>query len=150
MPQDTHIHFHIHEGASPEAVRAGVVAALPKSPLVDVTHASSETGANGTMPEVDAEKFLEYVRGAYNDSYANAVPLLEYLADNPDRMIPYREITTALRFPNNRSLPGLLGAFGRRAAHRYEGVKPFKTHWIDGEAHLRMSPEAAEAINSLR
>lgn len=145
MTQDTHIHIHVHEGASPEAVRAGVEAARATPPTADAatTNGQSTTGD-------DKEKFLKIVERAYRDSEAKAKPLLEFLADNPERDIPFTEVSTALGFPNSRSLPGLLGAFGRRAKHRYGGVKPFEGHRIDNRWHLRISAEAAEVINRLR
>lgn len=148
MPQDSsvHYHFHIYDGASPEAVRAAVEAAR-SGPVASAP--AVEQPQDGEA-EVTHEQFLAYVEAAYNDSYEKAVPLLEYLADNPDRMVPFSELSKTLGFDSNRSLPGLLGAFGRRAAHRYEGVKPFEAHYRDGEWHLRMSQDAADVINRLR
>jgi predicted restriction endonuclease len=144
MSNDTHIHIHIHDGASPEAVRAGVDAALGRN-------AGNDTASAEPDQEVTSQEFLEYVAQAYKDSYASAAKqMLEFLADNPGRMIAYTEISEHLGYKTNRSLPGLLGAFGRRASHRYKGVKPFEEHWIDDAWHLRMTEEAARVINDLR
>ena len=49
-----------------------------------------------------------------------------------------------------KSLAGSLGAFGRRADHRYGGLKPFESRWDDGDylAKLRMSQEVAAWIKA--
>ena len=76
--------------------------------------------------------------------------MLEYLADNPERSIPFPEVSAHLGFDNPRSLPGLLGALGRRANHRYGGNWPFKAIEQDGTWHLWISQKAADIINGLR
>jgi hypothetical protein len=98
----------------------------------------------------EPDRFLPAVKQAYTDSYAKAKALLDFLADHPDRWVPFPEVNAALGFDNNRSLPGALGAFGRRAEHRCGGVKPFEARQSDGVWRLRMSPEAAAVINGLR
>lgn len=62
----------------------------------------------------------------------------------------FTEASAALGFESARSMAGLLGAFGRRANHRYEGKWPFKTMWRGNGWHMRMTQEAAEAIRELR
>ena len=144
MLQRIEVHLHIHEGASPATVEAAVKAALGS--------------ANGTVAtvdddEADAEKIRDYWKRSYEesamDSEGKARPLLKFLASNPERLIPFPEVSQALGFSNARSLPGLLGAFGRRAEHRYRGVWPFERKLADGEWHLWMSQEAAEVIRPL-
>lgn len=138
------IHIHIHAGVDPEAARAAIEAARA------LNGSSAEPAAVEAAPPVDEEKYQRYVERAYTESDGSAKPLLEFLADNPGRDIPFTEISKALGYATNRSLPGLLGAFGRRAKHRYEGIKPFKAFQIEGWWHAHMSPETAEIINSLR
>lgn len=134
-----HVHLHIHEGASPEAARAA-------AQELRVDNAIFETADGSTDPNRTAD----YVRRSYVDSKHRARPLLELLADNPDRLIPYAEITEALNLDSSRSLPGLLGAFSRRADHRYNGFQPFERHWDGSCWNLLMPAENAAIINSLR
>ncbi len=145
MQQRTEIHLHIHEGASPATAEAAVRAALG-------------TGTDGALlvsggAEANDERRREYWARSYNesqeDSEGKARPLLKFLARNPERLIPYTEVSKALGYTNTRSLPGLLGAFGRRADHRYEGVRPFERTWANGQWHLRMSKDAAEVVSGL-
>ncbi|MGC1165262.1 MAG: hypothetical protein WA862_04070 [Solirubrobacterales bacterium] len=134
------VHLHIHEGASPEAVKAAVEAIHEKNTT------EADPGAQGN----DAEQDAQVIRQAYLDSQEKAKPLLEYLADNASREIPYPEISERLGFTTSRSLPGLLGAFSRRADHRYGGVQPFERRNTSGGWRLYMSRENAELINELR
>ena len=85
------------------------------------------------------------------ESSGNMKPLLEFLAANPDRWIPFTEASEALGFDSPRSMPGLLGSFGLRSNHRYDGRWPFETNeHDDGGWHMRMDARAAEAILALR
>ena len=77
-------------------------------------------------------------------------PLLEFLAANPDRWIPFTEASAALGFDSQRSMPGLLGSFGLRSNHRYGGRWPFETDQHDDLWHMRMDARVAEAIQALR
>jgi hypothetical protein len=144
MPKsnEVNIHLHIHEGASPEAVRAAIEAIGEKSE----TGGDREGGTGADWGERDAE----LVRRAYLDSEEKAKPLLEYLADNAGREIPYPEISEHLGFPTSRSLPGLLGAFSRRADHRYGGVQPYERRETPAGWCLYMTEENAELIKELR
>lgn len=137
---EVNVHLHIHEGASPAAVRAAVEAIREKN--------TTEAGAGGQRD--DAEQIAQVIRQAYLDSKEKAKPLLEYLADNPGREVSYPEISEHLGFPTSRSLPGLLGAFSRRADHRYGGVQPFERRYTSAGWRLYMSHENAELINELR
>lgn len=132
------VHLHIHEGASPEAVKAAIEA---------IHGNTAETDAG--EQENDAEQVAQVIRQAYLDSREKAKPLLEYLADNAGREVPYPEISEHLGFPTSRSLPGLLGAFSRRADHRYGGVQPYERRYTSGGWRLYMSQENAELINEL-
>lgn len=75
--------------------------------------------------------------------------LMEYLADRPGEWVGTLEVAEALGLANGRhSLAGSLGAFGRRADHRYGGLKPWESQWSDdeGESKHRMSLEVAAWI----
>jgi hypothetical protein len=136
---EVNVHLHIHEGASPEAVKAAV----------EAIHGDTAATDPGEQ-ENDAEQVAQVIRQAYLDSREKAKPLLEYLADNAGREVPYPEISEHLGFPTSRSLPGLLGAFSRRADHRYGGVQPYERRYTSGGWRLYMSQENAELINELR
>lgn len=140
---ETHIHIHIHEGVSPEAARAAASAAY------GATVEELESDRVGEVP-VTPEERKQFVERAYLESDGGAKPLLEFLADNPDRKISFPEISESLGYDSTRSLPGLLGSFGRRAKHRYNGVKPFSSDWEIDQWFLTMSKEDAESINALR
>jgi hypothetical protein len=148
-PTESSVHIHIHEGVSPETAAAAVRAAqgtYAGSAQRDGQAPTATAAAEGTS----SDEFAEYVRRAYVDSSGQAKPLLEFLADNPERMVSMPEVSSHLGFPTPRSLPGLLGAFGRRAKHRYNGVKPFDAHQDGDTWFLHMSQEAADVINGLR
>jgi hypothetical protein len=138
---EINVHIHIHEGASAEAVRAAVEAIGAKEP---VETAGSRGGGD------PAVRTAELIRQAYLDSEEKAKPLLEFLADNPGREVPYPEISEHLGFPTSRSLPGLLGAFSRRAEHRYGGIQPYERRDTPAGWCLYMDAENAELINGLR
>jgi len=139
MSEDSHFHLHIHEGATPETARAAVEAY--KAGVATVAAPLNVASSNGTV---------SLARRAYNESDGNMAPLLEFLADNPGRLIPFTEASTALGFPSARSMPGLLGAFGRRANHRYGGKWPFEKCWHEHVWHMRMEADVAEEIRRLR
>jgi len=142
MSQRTEVHIHIHEGASPDAAAAAVRAAVGSA---NGAVASITEGAD----DKDAEQKRAYWERAYKESDGDATPLIKFLVDNPERLIPYPEVSKHLGFASPRSLPGLLGAFGRRAAHRYKGTWPFERKLVSGKYHLYMSKEAADVIRSV-
>ncbi|HEU4706907.1 MAG TPA: hypothetical protein VFS64_06960 [Solirubrobacterales bacterium] len=87
----------------------------------------------------------------YRESEDAHKRLLEFLADHPDEWLGSQAVADGLRLEHGRkSLAGSLGAFGRRADHRYGGRKPFVSRW-DGEtyqARLRMSQEVAAWVKA--
>lgn len=141
MSKSIELHLHIHEGASPEAVRAAVEAVARQG----VAPTAATVAVNGAGH--DQQRLL--VERAYLESDGSMKPLLDFLAANPDRHIPYAEVNTVLGFPTARSLPGLLGAFGRRAIHRYDGFWPFEKEWENESWHMWMSAENAAIIRAL-
>jgi hypothetical protein len=135
--REVSVHIHIHEGASPDAVRAAVEAA----------GGGSEEPVDSS---VSSNSTAELVRRSYEDSVEKAKPLLDFLAANPDREIPYTEVSEYLGFKTSRSLPGLLGAFSRRADYRYGGFQPFAKK-LDGDvSRIVMPAEYAAIINEIR
>ena len=67
----------------------------------------------------------------------------------PERPLDYGSISKELGYPNRRSLPGLLGAYGRRAKHRYNGYWPVQAHW-DAEQWSWMMWMRADVAEALR
>lgn len=142
---ENHIHIHIHEGVSPEAASAAASAAYGAA--IDGQELSS---GNAEQAPVSPEERKQYIERAYLESDGGAKPLLEYLAENPERKISFPEISENLGYDSARSLPGLLGSFGRRAKHRYSGVKPFNSDWEIDQWYLSMSQADADTIKALR
>jgi hypothetical protein len=91
------------------------------------------------------------VERMYRESEGAHQRLLEFLADHPGEWLSSQAFADGLGLEHGRkSLAGSLGAFGRRADHRYGGLKPFESRW-DGEgsqAKLRMGPEVAAWIKA--
>lgn len=91
---------------------------------------------------------------AYRESSPHMKRLLEYLADNPGRMIPSGELAEAIGYDRSQ-LAGVLGAFGRRWKNRYKnpGHWPFRADnpvEFDGYWAYWMEPEEVEIINEIR
>jgi hypothetical protein len=116
---------------------------------------SSETSA----APADVEQIPEEVRRdaalverMYRESHEGHRRLMEYLAASPGAWFYTSEIGTALDHENGaKGVAGMLGAFGKRANHRYGGHKPWETEW-DGsreEARHRMDAETAETISTI-
>jgi hypothetical protein len=108
-----------------------------------------EADASGSGERENGSPTQALVRRMYRESEDAHKRLLEFLADHPDEWLGSQAVADGLRLEHGRkSLAGSLGAFGRRADHRYGGRKPFDSRW-DGETHqarLRMSQEVATWI----
>ncbi len=92
------------------------------------------------------------IRRMYEDSYEPHRRLFKFLATRPDEWIFPDDIVEALELGNGaKSLAGMLGAFGRRAKHRYGGLRPFESRWdVDaGQSKHRMTAEVAAVIDEL-
>jgi len=141
MDKNSHFHLHIHVGATEEAAKAAVEAYW--------------NGAGRDDESVHPDESSPVTRQAlaqraYRESVGTMRPLLDFLAENPERTIPFGEASAALGFSTPRSMPGLLGAFGRRANHRYRGEWPFRRLRRDDAWYMRMDADIAAAIRSLR
>jgi hypothetical protein len=92
------------------------------------------------------------LRRMYDESEPPHRRLIEFFAENPDRWMYTSEIASDLDLPHgNMSLAGMLGAFGRRAKHRYEGKTPWRSEWDPARGEVRhMMPQAiADLVGSL-
>jgi hypothetical protein len=99
------------------------------------------------VPEPDKPELDEaLVRRIYDESEETHRQLLKILAGRAGEWVPYTEISDAMGYETNRSLPGTLGAFGRRVAHRYDGVWPFEAKMNNGRWEARMDPSVAAII----
>ena len=97
------------------------------------------------------EPSAELIRRMYDESEPAHRELMQFLAEHPNEWLYSRELADGLRLEHGtKSLAGMLGAFGRRASHRYGGQKPWRSVW-DGareEARHRMSADVAVAVRS--
>jgi hypothetical protein len=90
------------------------------------------------------------VERCYLESEETHRRLLRYLASRPDQWVSFDDIGAEMGYTSPRSLPGTLGAFGRRAKHRYGGFKPFEAEERDsGKWSLRMESAIAAVITKL-
>jgi hypothetical protein len=87
----------------------------------------------------------------YRDSEERHRALLETLADAEGKWLYTVELAKALGVETgSKGMAGTFGAFGRRAKHRYKGLKPWDSEWepIRDEACYRMKPEVAEWVKA--
>jgi hypothetical protein len=119
-------------------------------------------GQSEAMPEavpddrhvpISAEQRYELLTRIYVDSEPTFRRLLMLLAERPEPELPmlFDAVTAAMGWATSRSLPGALGAYGRRAKHRYGGYWPFERGW-DARAwshYLTMEPDVATFLCAL-
>ncbi len=92
------------------------------------------------------------IRRMFEESEPQHRRLMKLLANRPDEWIYTSAIAEALELPHgSRSAAGMCGAFGRRAAHRYGGAKPWLSQQDKnaGENRHMMSAAVASTINQL-
>jgi hypothetical protein len=142
--KETHIHIHIHEGVTPEVAGRVIIALEALTGMEDEV-----TIALGKSDSPEDGGAASLVRAAYNESSGRARDLLTYLAENPGEKIPYSDVSEALDFDSPKSLPGLLGAFTRRAQEQYGGFKPYESIKIGNQWYLKMPVEVARVVIKL-
>jgi hypothetical protein len=101
----------------------------------------------------EPEFFLDsgLVTQMYVDSEERHRELLRILAANGGSWLFTEELAEIMKMENgSRGMAGMLGAFGRRAKHRYGGLKPWDSVWEPGreEARYSMDPEVAEWVKA--
>lgn len=117
--------------------------------LADLAERDTEAG-----PTAEAVLYLDagLVERMYLDSHEGHKLLMQYLAAHPDEWVYTSEIAVALSHEKgSRGVAGMLGAFGKRANHRYGGLKPWETKW-DGhreQAQHRMDAAHAKTIKMI-
>lgn len=97
-------------------------------------------------PSGRAGRTEDLIRRAYVESQDTHRRLMEYLAERSDDWTYSSELAKGLGLSSgSRSVAGMFGAFGRRAKHRYGGVKPWDLRWDSarGEAAYRVEPDVA-------
>lgn len=69
---------------------------------------------------------VDQLERIYKESEPKFRKLMLLVAERPDPTapLPYEEATAAMGWTSPRSLPGALGAYGRRTKHRYDGAWP--------------------------
>ncbi len=94
----------------------------------------------------------DLVRRMFEESHEHHREMLKSLAAHPDEWFYSDALAQRLGLEGgSRSLAGMLGAFGRRANHRYSGLKPFVSEWDAGayQARHKMPAEVAQIIRDL-
>ncbi len=92
------------------------------------------------------------VRRMYDESEKPHRRLMLLMAEHPDEWRYSSEIAADLELEHGaRGLAGMLGAFGRRAKHRYGAQKPWRSEWDSGreEARHLMPADVAQTIREL-
>jgi hypothetical protein len=122
-------------------------------PQVTELLADLERDARGPMPAPEpapeARFGREIVMRMYLESEDRHRELLKVLAEQPGEWLYTAEIAPAVGIESgSKGMAGMFGAFGRRAKHRYGGLKPWASSWDPGrhEAKYRMDPQVAEWI----
>ena len=138
MERITYINVPVPEALVPE------VMAL----IIKRTQASNDT-VTPYKPTNGA--FAALVERSYLESEPSHRKLLNLLADHEDQRLKFSKVSEAMGYTSPRSLPGTLGAFGRRAKHRYGGFKPFEAEEdiTTGEWTLKMDAATAEVIKKV-
>lgn len=118
--------------------------------LAALSDGSSATGGAASEGVQLDDTLIERM---YAESHTAHRRLLDYLADHPGEWLYTSELAEALDVANGaRGVAGMLGAFGKRANHRYGRLKPWESDW-DGdreEAKHRMDAEVARVITAIR
>lgn len=107
------------------------------------------TASDETEPGEPDEALIQRM---YTESQPKHKELMKLFAQSPDQWLYTSEIAQAMRLPHgSTSVAGMLGAFGRRAKHRYSGAKPWKSEWdpAKSEARHKMSANVAHIIKLL-
>jgi hypothetical protein len=124
-----------HEGAVAPAVE------VPDGP---------DNGGGPEPPVLDAD----LIRRMFNESDLDGGQqrLMRHLAKSPDVWHYTSELGAVLnRNHGARGIAGMLGAFGRRAKHRYGGLTPWVSEWdpAKGEMRHKLTAEVAAVINQI-
>lgn len=118
-------------------------------------------GGREAMPEaaeepvvpMSEEQHKELLTRVYVESEPTFRRLLMLLADrsHPDSRISFTDVSASIGWSSARSLPGALGAYGRRSKHRYGGYWPFLRHSAAGATspYLSMEEEVAAFLRDL-
>lgn len=129
---------------------------VPEERLPEVAallYGASEEKTEDPRSTLTPEEVSGLVRRVYLDSEPTFRRLLLLLADRDDPTEPMlnEEVTDAMGWTTARSLPGALGAYGRRANHRYEGFWPFRRGWDHrhNSNTIAMDAEIAERLRTL-
>jgi hypothetical protein len=114
--------------------------------LAELANESSEAGQD-ELP-VDRDELL--VARMFMEGQHEQRRLMLLLAERPDRWFTTPELAEMLGYESAKVLAGLLGAFGRKAKHRYGGRTPWDSEW-DSSAELArhsMRSDVARIIRS--
>ena len=116
--------------------------------LAELMGGSGTTIGTEVRPQLDDQM----VRRIYDDSLEPHRRLMRLMAVHPDEWRYSGEIAADLELENGaRGLAGMLGAYGRRAKHRYGGLKPWESQWDSAREEMRhmMPGSVAEVIRTI-
>ena len=106
--------------------------------------------SHGEPAFANDEELAKLIERIYLESEPKFRKIMLSVADrvDPEQPLWYTEVTTAIGWPTPRSLPGALGAYGRRAKHRYKGFWPVKRNEdpVTGEMYLNTDVVTAKHI----
>lgn len=130
---------------------------VPEDRIKDV--ANFLYGPSKAMPKaipefrvpMSVEQRDELLTRIYVESEPSFRRLLVLLAQRPkpaERLV-FADASAAMGWSNPRSLPGALGAFGRRTNHRYGGFWPFDRIEIADTWYFAMDEEVAAVVRTL-
>lgn len=117
----------------------------------DPTSMESKGIAGGLAAKLSPELSAALTRRMYKDSHEPHRRLMRFLAEAPDTWFSTEELAHALQLEHGaKGMAGMLGAFGRRAKHRYGGRTPWESRWdgVHEKAFHRMRPTVAEAVQA--
>lgn len=105
-----------------------------------------EATGNSEEPAIPMsdEQRDELLTRIYDESEPTFRRLLMLAAEREDPTLPvsFKDVTADMGWPSARSLPGALGAFGRRTKHRYGGYFPLRRDWDEAAWSWFMSMDA--------
>jgi hypothetical protein len=113
---------------------------------------AADQDAAGVPDEPQASLDDQMLRQIYEDSLKPHRRLMNLMAEHPDEWRYSSEIAADLELQHGaRGLAGMLGAYGRRAKHRYEGLKPWESEWDSAREEVRhmMPADVAAVIRDL-
>jgi hypothetical protein len=120
--------------------------------LAELTSKAAAAGGADAHKGSSALLDDQMLRRIYDESLEPHRRLMGLMAEHPDEWRYSSEIAADLELEHGaRGLAGMLGAFGRRAKHRYSELKPWESRWDSAREEMRhmMPANVAKTIRAL-